>query len=195
MAIPVSCGGATAVLVAAQQLNVAVVEQLHWFAAPSTPRSFNRSLEELGRSQRQRLDANLTSEQARYEAGSVDRGALACATSSRDLDPKIDEAHRAYGGATATGDAMARFGRAQPPPRGTDFIPVIFPCARQRLPLSAAPTCGWPAFARRVRRPADRCRFYPRLDLDLFARYIPATNIREANQVPQKSDDLVFPSP
>ena len=101
-----------------------------WCASAFYTALFNRSLEELGRSQRQRLDANLTSEQARYEAGSVDRGALARATLlARDLDPKIEEAHRAYGIAilqlaTAMGDDLAP-GATLPAPQGTlDFTPV-----------------------------------------------------------------------
>src|SRR6266536_3480339 len=63
-------------LIAAQELNVAVVEQLHQVRTAFYSALYERALEELGRSQRQRLDENLTSEKARYEAGTVDRGAL-----------------------------------------------------------------------------------------------------------------------
>src|SRR4029453_6970922 len=101
------------VLIAAQELNVAVVEQLHEVRTAFYSALYERALEELGRSQRQRLDENLTSEKARYEAGTVDRGALAATTlQARELDPQIENAHRAYSAAilqlaTAMGDDLA----------------------------------------------------------------------------------------
>ena len=202
-AIPASLRrGDLEVLLAAQQLNIAVVEQLHQVRGAFYTALYNRSLEELGRSQRLRLDANLTSQQARYEAGSVDRGALASATLlARELDPKIEDAHRAYGAAilqlaTAMGDDLAP-GAALPAPNGTlDFSPV-------NLPLESETTA---ALGRRadlrlarlfVRAAREDQRisgagFYPRLDLDLFGRYIPATNIRQASSgSAQRADDLV----
>ena len=133
-AIPASLRrGEIEVLVAAQELNVTVVEQLHQVRTAFYTALYDRSLEELGRSQRQRLDENLTSEEARYAAGTVDRGALAAATlQARELDPQIEDAHRAYGAAilqlaTAMGDDLAP-GAALPSPQGTlDFKPVNFP--------------------------------------------------------------------
>jgi outer membrane protein TolC len=100
-AIPASLRrGEIEVLLAAQQLNVAVVEQLHQARTAFYTALYERSLEALGRSQRLRLDANLTSEEARYQAGAVDRGALASSTLlARELDPQIEDAHRAYGAA------------------------------------------------------------------------------------------------
>ncbi len=194
--------GDLAVLVAAQQLNVAVVEQLHLVRSAFYTALFNRSLEELGRSQRQRLDANLASEQARYEAGSVDRGALASATLlARDLDPKIEEAHRAYGAAilqlaTAMGDDLAP-GAALPSPRGTlDFIPVDLPL--QSETTAALERRADLRLARLLVRAAREDQrivaagYYPRLDLDLFGRYIPSTNIRQASSGSAlRSDDVV----
>ncbi len=95
-AIPASLRrGEIEVLVAAQELNVTVVDQLHQVRTAFYTALYDRSLEELGRSQRQRLDENLTSEEARYAAGTVDRGALAAATlQARELDPQIEDAHR-----------------------------------------------------------------------------------------------------
>jgi outer membrane protein TolC len=202
-AIPASLRrGDLALLVAAQQLNVTVVEQLHLVRSAFYTALFNRSLEELGRSQRQRLDANLTSEQARYEAGSVDRGALARATLlARDLDPKIDEAHRAYGIAilqlaTAMGDDLAP-GATLPAPQGTlDFAPVNLPLQSEtNAALQRRPDLRLARLLVRVAREDQRIAaagYYPRLDLDLFGRYIPATNVREASSgSAQRSDDLV----
>ncbi len=123
-AIPASLRrGEIETLAAAQKLNVAVVDQLHQVRTAFYTALYNRSLEELGRSQRERLNENLTSEQARYKAGTVDRGALAAATlQARELDPQIEDAHRASGAAilqmaTAMGDELTS-GAALPLPEG-----------------------------------------------------------------------------
>ena len=202
-AIPASLRrGKVEVLLAAQQLNVTVVEQLHQVRTAFYSALYQRSLEALGRSQRLRLDANLTSEEARYQAGSVDRGTLASATMlARELDPQIEDAHRAYGAAilqlaTAMGGDLSA-DAALPSPQGTlDFRPVNFPLAsetaaaldrRADLRLARLLVRG----AREDQRIVEAAA-YPRLNLDLFGRYIPATNIQQASSgSAQRTDDLV----
>jgi outer membrane protein TolC len=177
------------VLIAAQELNVAVVEQLHQVRTAFYSALYEHALEELGRSQRQRLDENLTSEKARYEAGTVDRGALAAATlQARELDPQIEDAHRAYGAAilqlaTALGDGLAS-GAALPSPRGTlDFKPVDFPlesetsaALERRADIRLARLIV--RAAREDQRIVDAA-YYPRLDLTLYGQYVPKTNLRQ----------------
>jgi outer membrane protein TolC len=203
VAIPASLRrGDLTVLVAAQELNIAVAEQLHLVRSAFYTALFNRSLEELGRSQRQRLDANLTSEQARYEAGSVDRGALARATLlARDLDPKIEEAHRAYGIAilqlaTGMGDDLAP-GAALPSPNGTlEFTRVNFSLKSETsTALEHRADLRLARLLVRAAREDQRIAaagYWPRLDLNLFGRYIPVTTIRQANSgTALRSDDVV----
>lgn len=203
VAIPASLRrGELEVLVAAQELNVAVVDQLHLVRTAFYTALYNRSLEELGRSQRQRLDENLTSEKARYAEGAVDRGALAAATlQARELDPQIEDAHRAYGAAilqlaTAMGDNLS-FSAALPVPEGTlDFKSVNFPlksetsaALERRADLRLARLLV--RAAREDQRIVD-AGFYPRLDLTAFGRYIPKTDLRQpgANSV-QNTTNLV----
>ena len=200
-AIPASLRrGDIQVLLAAQQLNVAVVEQLHQVRTAFYTALYGRSLEALGRSQRLRLDANLTSEQARYEAGSIDRGALARATLLvRNLDPQIEEAHRAYGGAilqltTAMGDDLSP-GAALPSPQGAlNFQPVNFPlegetsaALARRADLRVARLLVHAALQdQRILEAAA----YPQLSLGLFGRYIPTPNIPQASTgSPQRADN------
>jgi outer membrane protein TolC len=86
------------VLIAQQQLNVAVVEQLHAARLAFYAALYNRSLQSIRKEQRQRLDENMASEKARYEAGLADRSAVTSATvHARELDSKIEDAQRAYG--------------------------------------------------------------------------------------------------
>ena len=117
------------VLMATQELNVAVVEQLHEVRTAFYTALYERALEELGRSQRQRLDENLMSEKARYEAGTVDRGALAAATlQTRELVPQIESAHRAYGAAILQLATVL-----------DDNLAPGAVCLRRRVPLSSSP--------------------------------------------------------
>ncbi len=202
-AIPASLRrGDLAGLIAAQQLNVAVVEQLHAVRVAFLTALYDRSLEEVGRSQRQRLDANMRSEEARYQAGTIDRGALAAATlQARELDPQIEEAQHAYGAAilqlaAATGRDLGP-GASLPSPEGTvEFVRADF-----SLPNETAAALERRADLRLARllvrasgedERIARAGYYPRLELTVFGRYIPATKVREASSgSTQRSDDIV----
>jgi outer membrane protein TolC len=85
------------VLIAQQQLNVAVVEQLHAARLAFYAALYNRSLESIRREQQRRVQENVTTQRTRYEAGLVDKGALTSATvQASELDTQIESAHRAY---------------------------------------------------------------------------------------------------
>ncbi len=202
-AIPASLRrGEIEVLLAAQRLNVITVEQLHQVRVAFYSALFDRSLEALGRAQRTRLEANLTSENARYEAGSIDRGALASATlQARELDPQIENARRDYGAAilqlaTALGNDLGA-GAPLPAPEGTlDFRPVNYPLQSETsAALERRADLRLARLLVRAAREDQRiieAASYPLLNLDLFGRYIPATNIQQASSgSAQRSDDLV----
>jgi outer membrane protein TolC len=87
-------------LIAQQQLNVAVVEQLHTARLAFYAALYNRSLESIRREQQHRLDENVATQKTRYEAGLADKSALTSATvQSSELATQIESAHRAYLGA------------------------------------------------------------------------------------------------
>jgi outer membrane protein TolC len=88
------------VLIAQQQLNVAVVEQLHATRLAFYAALYNRSLESIRREQQQRLEENVATQRTRYEAGLADKSALTSATvQASELETQIESAHRAYLGA------------------------------------------------------------------------------------------------
>jgi outer membrane protein TolC len=92
--------GDTEVLIAQQQLNVAVVEQLHGVRLAFYAALFNRSLESIRREQHGRLEENAATQKSRYEAGLAAKGTLTSATiQASELDTQIEGAHRAYLGA------------------------------------------------------------------------------------------------
>src|SRR5438094_9824110 len=81
MAVPPSLRrGDIGVLIAQQQLNVAVVEQLHAARLAFYTALYNRSLQFIREEQRQRLEENAATQKSRYEAGLTDRAASTSAT-------------------------------------------------------------------------------------------------------------------
>jgi len=89
--------GDVEVLIAQQQLNVAVVEQLHTARLAFYAALYNRSLESIRREQQQKLQENLATQKDRYEAGLADRSALTSSSlPASELEPQIQSAHRAY---------------------------------------------------------------------------------------------------
>jgi outer membrane protein TolC len=88
--------GDVEVLIAQQQLNVAVVEQLHAVRLAFYTALYNRSLESIRREQQGRLQENVATQRTRFEAGLTDKSALASATvQAVELDTQIESARRA----------------------------------------------------------------------------------------------------
>jgi len=98
MAVPPSLRrGDIEVLLAQQQLNVAVVEQLHAARLAFYAALYNRSLESIRDEQRQKLEENVATQKNRFEAGLTDRSAFTSATVQADeLIPQSEAAQRAY---------------------------------------------------------------------------------------------------
>jgi outer membrane protein TolC len=115
--------GNVELLIAQQRLNVAVAQQLHAARIAFYSALYNRSLHSLRDEQRTRLEENIVSQKARYEAGLVDRGALIGAeVETRNQDPRVESAQRAYGDAVLRlSEAMGSdlgFGATLPSPEG-----------------------------------------------------------------------------
>jgi outer membrane protein TolC len=98
------------VLIAEQQLNVTVMEQLHTARVAFYTALFSRELESIRHEQQQRLEGNAASQQDRYQAGLADRSAFTSAiVEARALDSQVEDARRAYAQARLTlAEAMAR---------------------------------------------------------------------------------------
>jgi len=89
--------GDVGVLIAQQQLNLAVEEQLHAARLAFYSALYHRELLSVRQKQRERLDENVTSQSDRYRAGLVDRGAFTTATmEAAELDPLVESARRGY---------------------------------------------------------------------------------------------------
>ena len=92
--------GDIGVLIAEQQLNLAVEQQLHAARLSYYSAVYNRELLSVREKQRTRLDENVASHNDRYRAGVVDRSAFTTATvEARELDPLVETARRGYSAA------------------------------------------------------------------------------------------------
>jgi outer membrane protein TolC len=92
--------GDVEVLIAEQQLNLAVEQQLHAARLAFYSAAYNRELLSMREKQRTHLDENVASQNDRYRAGLVDRSAFTTAdVEARELDPLVEGARRGYSGA------------------------------------------------------------------------------------------------
>lgn len=101
--------GDIGVLIAEQQLNLAIEDQLHATRVAFYSALYQRELRSLREKQRLRLDENVASQRDRYQAGLVDRSAFTTATvEARGLDSLVEGAQRSYAaGQLQLGQAMA----------------------------------------------------------------------------------------
>jgi outer membrane protein TolC len=194
--------GDIALLIAQQQLNLTVVEELHKARLAFYSALYNRSLESLGQTQRARLEENVAGEKARYEAGQSERGALIAATLlARELDPKIESERSAYGAALvqlaqSMGHPLGR-GATLPSPEGSlEFEPVDFHwqneisrALERRVDLKLGRL-----FVRAAREDQRiiAAGYYPALNAVASGEAIPVSGIhRDSGGSPQASDDTV----
>lgn len=187
--------GDVEILIAEQQLNVTVMEQLHAARVAFCAALFNRELESIRREQQQRLEENAASQKDRYEAGLTDRGAFTSATvEARALDSEVESARRAYAGARLTlAEAMAREsplpvpeGELRTTPFRVDLDSETGRALEQRADLK---------LARLLVRAANEDKrvieagYYPLLDGRITGDYIPVSGIHRQGSS-RRTDDF-----
>jgi outer membrane protein TolC len=171
------------ILIAEQQLNVTVMEELHAARVAFYAALFNRELESIRRGQQQRLEENVASQKDRYQAGLTDRSAFTSATvEARALDAQIQSAHRAWEEARLKlAEAMAS-GSSLPIPEGVlrttafqvDLASETSRALEQRADLK---------LARLLVRAANEDQriieagYYPLIDGKIAGDYIPVSGI------------------
>jgi outer membrane protein TolC len=194
--------GDVELLIAQQQLNVAVSEQLYAARVAYYTALFNRSLHGLREEQRLHLGENVISQKARYEAGLADRGALAGAQlQTRELDSRVESAERARGG------ALLRLAEAM----GSDLdADAVLPEAEGELTFAPIDVDLDEATTRSLEQRADlklarllvraanedkriiEAAYYPLINATIAGEYIPVTGIRRQSEgSPRRSDDFV----
>ena len=198
MAVPPSLRrGDIEVLIAQQQLNVAVVDQLHAARLAFYAALYNRSLESIREEQRRKLEENVATQQDRYKAGLADRSAFTGATvQASELVPQIESAHAAYRQAQLKlAEAMA-IDPAQsslPEPDGElQFVPVhvdldseTTAALQRRADVKLARLFVRAANEDQLIIAAD---YYPAVDGAINGEYIPVTGIHRQGSTSKTQD-------
>jgi outer membrane protein len=189
--------GDVEVLIAQQQLNVAVVEQLHAARLAFYAAVYNRSLESIRREQQQRLQENVTTQRTRYEAGLADKSALTSATvQASELQTQIESAHRAYLAAQLQlAQAMAIYpgkgslpepeGELQSIPMRVDLDSETATALQRRADLKLARLFVRAANEDQRIIAAD---YYPIVTGSLPAEYVPVTGIHRQGSTSKTQD-------
>ncbi len=194
LAVPASWQrGNIEVLIAEQQLNVAVVQQLHDARVAFYTALYNRDLTTLRQKQRERLQENSASQQNRYQAGLVNRGVLVAAeVQTHALDPQIETARSGYENALlklneATGENIRPEGTL---PQNEEPPPASEGAASQRPDLQLARLLVRASAAdQRIIEAA----YYPEINITISGDYIPVSSVRrdQGSGSPRRSDDII----
>jgi Outer membrane protein len=189
--------GDVEVLIAQQQLNIAVVEQLHAARLAFYAALNNQSLESIRKEQQQRLQDNVTTQKNRFEAGLADRSALTSATlQASELVSQIETAHRTYR------DAQLQLAQAMaidpaksplPEPDGElEFIPIHINLDSETA--AALQRRADVKLARLFVRAANEderiiaADYYPEVNGGLRGEYVPVTGIHRQGSTSKTQD-------
>ena len=188
--------GDVGLLIAQQQLNVTVVEQLHAARLAFYTALYNRRLQSIREEQQQRLNDNVATQKNRYEAGLVDRGAFTSATvQARELGIQIESARRAYG------EAQLRLAEAMgsdpattlPDPDGElEFVPMNVNLESETT--AARERRADLKLARLLVRAANEDQriieagYYPEVDARISGTYIPISGIHREGSTRRTED-------
>jgi len=198
MAVPPSLRrGDIEVLIAQQQLNVAVVQQLHAARLAFYAALYNRSLESIRDEQLQKLEENVATQKNRFEAGLADRSAFTSATILADeLVPQMESAQRAYREAQlnlaqAMGIDSAK--SSLPEPEGElEFVPMqidvdaeTVAALERRVDLKLARLFVRAANEDQRIIAAD---YYPAIAGSIPAEYVPVTGIHRQGSTSKTQD-------
>lgn len=202
-AIPASFRrGQIEVLIAEQQLNMAMVQQLYSARVAYYSGVYNWSLAQLGQQQRQHLQGITDTQKARYESGLAQRGTfIGAEMQTRELDPRIAAADRGYQGAALQladimGDDLT--GRT-PLPRldsRLSFKPI--PINIDAATAAALNRRADLKLARLLVRAANEeerimeAAYYPLVNATVAGEYIPVSGVRRQSEgSPQRTDDTI----
>jgi outer membrane protein len=198
MAVPPSLRrGDIEVLIAQQQLNVAVVQQLHAARLAFYAALYNRSLESIRDEQLKKLQENVATQKNRFEAGLADRSALTGATIQTDeLVPQMESAQRDYREAQlnlahAMGIDPAK--SSLPEPDGElNFVPMRIDldtetaaALQRRVDLKLARLFVRAANEDQRVIAAD---YYPRIDGSIHAEWVPVSGIHRQESTSKTQD-------
>ena len=203
-AIPASFRrGNLEVLIAQQQLNIAVTNQLHAARLAFYTALYNRDLKNIRSAQLQRLQQNAGSQSQRYQSGLVSRAvSVGAEVQAGELQPQVEASDRAYQGAAlriveAMGEDLGPSAHLPEPAGELKFAPINIDLpAEVRRTLERRPDLELARLVVRASKEDERimeAAYYPLVNLNVAGEYIPVTGVRRTQTQggPRRSDDFI----
>lgn len=191
------------VLIAQQQLNVAVTNQLHGARLAFYTALYNRSLGKIRSEQLQQLTQNAVSQKERYESGLVKRDVLVGSEiQAGELDPQVGASERAYSGALlklaeAIGEDLGPSATLPEPVGELKYVPIQIDLSSEvSRTLRRRPDLELARLLVRAGKEDERimeAAYYPTANIVISGYYIPVTGVRRVQAVgsPRRSDDFI----
>ncbi len=189
-------------IIAEQQLNVAIVGQLHALRIAFDTALYNDALRALGEAQRDRIAHNIATQTDRYQVGTADRAAvIAARLLENELNPRIEDSRRAYAGALLTlaetmGENLSGDLRYAAPEGALAIASTDFDLNAETS--SALARRADLKLARLLVRAAEEnqrmieAAYYPSISATISGDYIPIAGLRRGSEgSPRRSDDII----
>jgi len=190
-------------LIAQQQLNIAVTNQLHAARLAFYTAIYNRDLKNIRSSQLRRLQDNATAQSQRYQSGLVSRDiSVGTQVQASELEPAVEASDRAYQTAAlkiveAMGEDLGPSAHLPEPAGELKYaaINIDLP-AEVRRTLERRPDLELARLVMRASKEDERimeAAYYPAVNLNVAGEYIPVTGVRrvQGQGSPRRSDDYI----
>jgi outer membrane protein TolC len=191
------------VLIAQQQLNVAVTNQLHSARLAFYTALYNRDLKKVRSTQLQRLEENVSGQSQRYQSGLVTRSiAVGAEVQARQLEPQLEASERAYSGAElkiveAMGEDLGPSALLPEPAGELKYVPINIDLPREvSTTLERRPDLELARLVLRASKEDERilaAAYYPNANAVIGGEYIPVSGVRQTQSQgsPRRSDDII----
>jgi len=190
-------------LIAQQQLNIAVTNQLHAARLAFYTAIYNRDLKNIRSSQLRRLQDNATAQSQRYQSGLVSRDiSVGTQVQASELEPAVEASDRAYQNAAlkiveAMGEDLGPSAHLPEPAGELKYVAInINLPAEVRRTLERRPDLELARLVVRASKEDERimeAAYYPAVNLNVAGEYIPVTGVRrvQGQGSPRRSDDYI----
>ena len=191
------------VLIAQQELNIAITNQLHGARLAFYSAVYNRDLKKIRSDQFQRLQENIGSQAQRYQTGLVNRSvSVGAEVQASELEPQLEASERAWRGAElriveAMGEDLGPSALLPEPAGELKYVPINIDLpAEVSRTLQRRPDLELARLVVRAAKEDERileAAYYPTLNAVVAGEYIPTTQVRKLQNQgsPRRSDDFV----
>jgi outer membrane protein TolC len=191
------------VLIAQQQLNVAVTNQLHGARLAFYTAVYNRDMKKIRSEQLKRLEENASGQAQRYQSGLVARSITVGAdVQVSELEPRVEASDRAYQAAElriveALGEDLGPSALLPEPAGELKYVPIDIDLPHEvTRTLQRRPDLELARLVVRASKEDERileAAYYPTVNIVVGGEYIPISGVRrtQSQGSPRRSDDII----